>query len=500
VAGLPAGAGRASDSDVHELRVDPVTPAPRPARMMMPYGAAQPPATLLGRARAFVSRVLGQFRAYLPNFSDRSNRITQDQVSVERIESALNHAWIGFMPAWAEINDLMGVNPIVRGLKKHLKSGVKRYLSRLQVMPPPNVDPSRAALAQEIADDVRNAIENNADAPFTTLLDSHIECELRGGGLIEPSWKCVPAGKPNAGKWYWTGFELVTQHRVRFDRFTGEICFAETAFQFTGQPVSSFLPGTFIAVTPERAVPDFSKRGTMRSVLTDWFAMQNCAGWWQDDIERLGSPIVAATYDSDADRETMNKAIKEMGANGGLSYRKGGDVKLVEKSSRTGPKGSAHNEFETTRVQRMSIAFLGAAQTIQIDANTGSQESSGNMAEVADDVCADYWEHFFGDVRRDLVQVVVGLNYGLENVDLTPILGVDLEEAAEASTTLDAYTKGGAIGVPVGEDFARKKLKWPKPGPGEKPLGVPAADPAAADAGTVGSGPRALPAADKGAA
>jgi phage gp29-like protein len=287
---------------------------------------------------------------------------------------------------------------------------------------------------------------------------------------------------------------------VRFDRFTGEICFAETAFRFIGQPVSSFLPGTFIAVTPERAVPDFSKRGTMRSVLTDWFALQNVAGWWQDDIERLGSPIVAATYDNDADRETVNAAIKTMGAQGGIAYRKGGDVKLVERSARTGPKGSAHNEFETTRVQRMSIAFLGAAQTITIDANTGSQQSSDNMAEVADDVVADYWEHFFADVRRDLVQIYVGLNYGLENVDLTPLLAVDLKKAADAGVTIDAYTKGAAIGLPVEKDAAYKTLKWARPAKGADVVGVTAADPATADAGTGGSGPRALPAADKGAA
>jgi hypothetical protein len=440
-------------------------------------------------------RVLGESRAYVPNISARLLRITQDQVSVYRIEAALNQAWIGFLAAWAEINDLMLVNPIIRGLRKHLKAGVKSYLNRLQVTPPTNIDPSRAALAEEISNDVRNAIENNADAPFTTLLDSHVECELRGGGLIEPTWKCFPAGTPNAGKWHWTGFRLIPQHYTRFDRFSGEIGLAASAFQYLGQPVSSFLPGTFIAVTPESAIPDFSKRGTYRSVLTDWFAMQNVTGWWQDDIERLGSPIVAATYDNDADRETVNAAIKEMGAQGGIAYRKGGDVKLVERSARTGPMGSAHNEFETTRVQRMSIAFLGAAQTIKIDANTGSQQSSDNMAEVADDVVADHWEHFFADVRRDLIQVYVGLNYGLENVDLTPIFGVDFEEAAEAGTTLDAYTKGGAIGVPVGEGFARKKLKWPAPGPGEKPLGVPVADPAVAETVAVGGGPKSLPAA-----
>jgi hypothetical protein len=421
-------------------------------------------------------------------------------VTVESIEGALTQASQGFMSRVAEINDLMGVNPIVRGLKRHLKSGVKRYFNKLQVSPPTNVDPTRAALAQEISDDVRNAIENNAAAPFSTLLDSHIECELRGGGLIEPTWARVPEGQPDSGWWFWSGFELVPQQRNRFDRNTREIAFAGSPFAYFGRPVSSFLPGTFIAVTPEKAVPDFSKRGTFRAVLTDWFALQNVAGWWQDDVERLGSAIVAATYDNDADRETVNAAIKDMGSNGGLAYRKGGDVKIVERTGRQGPKGSAHNEFETTRVQRMSIAFLGAAQTITIDANTGSQESSTNMAEVADDVCADYWEHFFADVRRDLIQVYVGLNYGLENVDLTPIFGVDLEKAADAGVTIDAYTKGDAIGLRVGENFARKQLKWPEPGPGERPLGKPAVDQAAVDAGAVGGGPRALPVAGKGAA
>ena len=433
-------------------------------------------------------RVLGESRAYVPNIGDRLLRITQDQVSCGRIEGALNQAWLGFMATIAEINDLIFVQPIAKGLRLHLKAGVKRYLNKMQVSAPTNVAPGRAALAQEIADDVRTEIENRANASFSSLLDDHIECGLRGGGLIETSW-----ARTADNRWHWTGFELSPQQRQRFDRFTGEPCFAESAFQFLGQPVSSFPRGTFIVVTPEKAVPDFSKRGTCRSILTDWFALQNVAGWWQDDIERLGSPIVAASYDNDSDRETVHLAIKEMGANGGISYRKGGDVKLVEKSSRTGPKGSAHNEFETTRVQRMSIAFLGAAQTIAIDANTGSQQSSDNMAEVADDVVADCWEHFFADVRRDLVQIFVQLNYGLENADLTPILEVDLEPAADAGVTIDAYTKGDAIGLQVGEEYARKQLKWPAPGPGEKPLGKPAAEPAVSEAPALGGGPKSVP-------
>jgi phage gp29-like protein len=120
------------------------------------------------------------------------------------------------------------------------------------------------------------------------------------------------------------------------------------------------------------------------------------------------------------------------------------------------------------------------------------------MADVADDVISSHWENILSDVRRDLIQVYVELNYGLENADLTPIMGVDLEEAADAAITLDAYAKGGAIGVPVGENFARKKLKWPAPGPDEKPLGVSAPEPAPVEAtpatgDAVGGGPRSVP-------
>jgi phage gp29-like protein len=202
--------------------------------------------------------------------------------------------------------------------------------------------------------------------------------------------------------------------------------------------------------------------------------------------------MVAGEYENDNDRETMNRALTEMGASGKILYRKGGNVKLVERTARTGPRGCAHNEFETTRVQRMSIAFLGAAQTITIDANTGSQESSDNMADVAASVVADHWESILADLRRDLIQVYVELNYGLENADLTPILGVDLGEPADANATLDAFTKGDAIGLQVGENFARKKLRWPAPGPGEKPLGKGTPDVAPAEG--VGGGPRSVPA------
>jgi phage gp29-like protein len=71
---------------------------------------------------------------------------------------------------------------------------------------------------------------------------------------------------------------------------------------------------------------------------------------------------------------------------------------------------------------------------------------------------------------------------------------VDLEEAADASAALDAYTKGDAIGLQVGENFARKKLKWPAPGPGEKPLGKSAAAEPLAEEPAAGGGPRSIPA------
>lgn len=445
------------------------------------------PPTFMGRVGAFIARVLGAVRAYVPNFTDRQQRITQDVVTVDRIESALYQAWLGYMAPLAEINDLIFVHPIIKGLRTQLKAGIKRVAP--QVNPPTNVDPGRVALAQTIADDVRNEIENRADAPFSQVVGDRVECALRGGGLIETLWERTPDNR-----WHWAGFSLVPQQRMRFDRYSGEPAFAETAFQYFGEPVSNFPRGTFIVVTPEKEVPDFSKRGTCRSILTDWFAMQNCAGWWQSDLEFTGSPFVAATYDSDADRETMNRALAEMGAGGKISYRKGGDLKIVERQARTGPKGSPHNEFETTRIQRCSIAFLGETQTVTVSADQGSQQSVDQMADVALDVVAAHWEDILADVRRDLVQIYVELNYGLENADLTPTLAVDLEEPAAAGETLDAYAKGGAIGIEIGEDYARKQLKWPKPGPGEKVLGTPAAEAAPAETSAVGAGPRSVPA------
>jgi len=442
--------------------------------------------TFMGRVGAFVTRILGQARAYVSNFTDRQRRIKQEDISVDTIDTALYQAWLGYLAPRAELHDLMFTHPIIKGLKKQLKAGVKDAASKLQFNPPANVAAGRAELAQKIVDDVRREIENNADAPFAGLVGDHIECELRGGGLIEVLWKLAADGR-----WSWKGFELVPEQRMRFDRYTSEPCFAESAFQFVGEPVSSFPRGTFIVVQPEKEVPDFSKRGTCRAILTDWFAMQNCAGWWQADLEFVGSPIVAAMYETEADRETMIRALSDMGASGRIAFRKGGDVKLIERAARTGPKGSSHNEFETTRVQRMSIAFLGAAQTVTIDQNTGSQSSSDNMAEVADEVVAAHWETFLTDVRRDLIQVFVELNYGLENADLTPIMSVDLEEPADANATLDAYTKADAIGLQVGEDMARKALKWPKLSPGEKPLGKPMVEPAASEQGT-GGGPRKM--------
>lgn len=406
--------------------------------------------------------LFGRDRAFKRNGSDSALSLAMVNVSLSSIQAALYQAWIGYMSPLGDIYDLMlASNPIVRGIVRQLKAGVKR-------VPLQTVPISDDAMAVTIADDVRKQF-TNPECPIENCIDAIIECELRGGGLIEVLWKLGADGV-----WRWTDFVLVPQQRVRFDGSTGEVGFAETVFAMGGRPVSAYPRGTFIAITPDENVPDFSKRGTYRVILSDWFAMQSAAAWWHQDLEFIGSPIVVATYDTNEDMDLLNSAFEEMGSSGRLALRKGATFDLKERQSARGNFGHPHHEFETTRTGRIAIALLGATQTVTVDPAAGSQQSAGVMSGVREDVLTSHWQTILSALRRDLAQVFVALNYGVENVNLTPSLVVDLDTAVDASTLLTAFAQAVALGIPVGKSFARKALKWPEPSKDEETLALAA--------------------------
>jgi hypothetical protein len=433
---------------------------------------------LIAAARSFLggSTVTGDPQVYKPTFFDRSLRASVGKLTWEWIDRALYQAWLGD-PRWlADIYHLIpATSSVIRGIERQVKAGVKSKDFDLE-------EANDTPQAIELRDELR-ALFFDARLDLDCLFDGFIEAWWEGGGLIEILWN-APTESPRVP----VGFCKVPMQRVRWDRDTGELGFALNPFDWRGVPVSAFPDGTFICVMPDSHVPAFDKRGTYRTILSDWYRSVNVAGWWVQDIEQHDSPTAFLKAGSGADLTLFKDAAKAWGNGGKLvASSKDSDAKFLEKGRSS---MVPHQVWEQAFKERMALAFLGATQTVTVAARQGSQQSAGEQGEVADDVQGELWGAIASALNEDLFQVYAVLNRGPEAANDAPLLDVDLDEREDIGLFLDNATKARAIGLTLAESQIRETTGFREPGPGDRPLSqsVPAAEPAA-------TGPQPVPAA-----
>jgi hypothetical protein len=399
-----------------------------------------------------------QQRAYLRSVQDQQQRLSLQTLTREMVVAAAADMTMGNPAPMARINDAMlQTDPEVRAALKQLKTGIQ---SVEFAVTPPN-DSARAAM---IAEDLRLALAD-PDLNVRAMKGWIVEHRVRGGGLIEAVWN-----DPAEGKREWERFVVVPQQRVRFNRATGEMQFAETPYLYQGVDVSAYDIGKWIVTQPDMHVQDFALRGICPALLNDWFGRMNVMGWWNQSLERDAMKTLVAKAGSAADAEALDFALKNRGAAGAFLIRDQNSSVTALEGTTNGRGISPYGEYMSHTASRMFLALLGETQTGL--ANASTQKTAEIQYEVAryvvEDVCTDIADI----VERDLFTPYVLLNYGPGDEENVPGWVPKLDEPVDIVALNEAISTRPR-NVTLGMTFYRKATGWPEPLPGEEALAEP---------------------------
>lgn len=392
-------------------------------------------------------------RQHRPNAADRVSSVTLAGLTTDGILGALSQAAQGYISQLADIEDHALTHGVLRGIFEQRVSGLSQ---RPREIVAGGASPRAARMAEELAAD----IEQGA-AAFREFERAYMRLRLRGGGLIEPLWSF------SERRWHVAGFSPVERQRIRFDRETGEIGYAASRYAFTGTPVSAYLPGTWVVIVPDASVPDFSKRGELRSCLMDWFGVLNVAGQYLQYIERTGTPLVDAASDDKAEREKLQELLDNFGSSAGVVHKfTNSTVKFQDGARPGGAAGSVHREFEDSRRRNWSIALLGADQTVAVSNGDGSQQSAAMHGDVRLDKLQGDAQDLEADFNRYVAVPWAVRNYGPTAAAEAPRLVYQFLEEIDEARVIANIEAAERIGIDVAEDDAYARLRWQKPAPG----------------------------------
>lgn len=419
---------------------------------------------LVDRARlALAAFVFGVTAAVSKVIGDAAyGTLKAAHVTPEMIDGALTTWQGGNCSQIGDIFDLMLSHPFISGVRGQLRSAVSAIVASSEIQAA-----DESPEAELIADEWR-AVWAALDTPIVVVTDEGTKTTstrgmfieglfdhwARGGGLTEPVWRL------NGKRWELAGFREAAQSRIRWTRDTREIAYAPTPHALQGIPASAYPFGTWVAITPSENITDFAKRGLDRSVLTDWFATLNSSGWWSQDLENYGSPILWGKAKADTPAFTsLTKAFSEMGANARLITDPAAEITPIQKSVNV---VSPHGKFEESRERRISIAYLGASQTVQIEANAGSIQSATVHQEVRNEKAQEIATYLRAQIQAQLCAAWVALNHGIEKLHLTP-KHVGRKQLEDAMAVLAELKEAKAIGIPVVTQEVYDRLGWTRP-------------------------------------
>lgn len=396
-------------------------------------------------------------RVYRPTAQDRATVFSVQDVSIDAIKSAQQQATRGYLSPLADVEELALTHPVLGGIFEQRVSGLSQ-------VPREVVAGGESPLAARMAEEFRHDITTGA-AAFREFEREYMRARLRGGSLVEIAW--VYTG----GRWRAAEYVAVARQFVRFDADSGEMAYAPGRYSWTGVPVSSFAPGTWVVINPDRAILDFAKRGELRRCLNDWYGAIENDGQRRQYNERFGVPFVDFASDNQQERDQAAAMMESFGSTGGLVHRlTGSALKFSDGARAIGSGGSLHHEVATDCRSNWSIALLGAEQTVSVSSGQGSQQSAAMHADIRLDKIQGDAQDFMADVHRYVCVPWAVMNYGPGAADEAPHLVYQFMDEVDEANVISNIAAAEEIGIEVGEDDAYSRLRWQKPAPGTRTL------------------------------
>lgn len=399
----------------------------------------------------------GEPRHFRQQSSDRWSLYRLGDITIDGLKGLMQQAEQGYLPPLAEVEDLALTHSVLRGIFEQRVSGLSQIPREVVAG---GESPLAARMAEEFAQDLEKG-----KAAFRDFEREYGRLRLRGGGLIEAVWAFAN------GRWHIKEFVPVPRQRTRFDRETGEPCFAADKWTRIGTPVSAYEPGTWVVCLPDKALLDFSKRGELRSCLVDWYGVIEVSGTRLQYIERTGVPLIDIASDDAKERAKGEEIIRNLGSNGGVVHKfTNSTVNFRDGARPSGASGSVHKELLDDARRNWSIALLGAEQTVAVSGGQGSQQSAELHAEIRRDKIEGDAKDFMADVDHYVARQWAIRNYGPNAADEAPHLVYQFLDEVDEARVIANIEAAEAIGIEVGEDDAYARLRWQKPAPGTRTL------------------------------
>lgn len=303
-----------------------------------------------------------------------------------------------------------------------------------------------------------------ANDNFSRFVAHHAGAFYYSYAVSEIDWK------KESGKLVPKTFHSIAPRRFGFRPSDSRLVWRDAWMANDGVDFREEFPYRFIVSQP-RVTGDVPQReGLLRCLV--WAALFR--NWTFSDWLRTGEiawkPWRIGSYADNAtneDIDALEEALVGLSTNGVATHPQRTTIE-VEWPGGTQTAKATHSELVNSIAQEMSKAVLGQTETVQ------SSSSSGyGQAKVHNQVRLDLREsrakQIAGDITRDLVAVMIDLNFGSDVI--VPKFEFLTEDAVDQKAFAEAMSVIVRAGLRVPAQWARDQLGIPEPDDDDEIIG-----------------------------
>jgi phage gp29-like protein len=309
------------------------------------------------------------------------------------------------------------------------------------------------ARARETADFVREAIEGLDD--FEDNLKDILDAIGKGFAALEILWE-LQGGSHLPVKLQWAEQKKFNWINALYPRVR------TPANQWPGEELAPWKWVFHVHKTASGWAP---RQGLLRRCAW-WYIFRNYAVKdWVAFAEIFGQPLRVGKYDvsaSETDKETLLRAVRELGSDAAAIISKATDIEFVEAQARTSGK-SIYESLMDYGAAEMSKGVLG--HSAAADSTPGKLGNEQQATSVRRDIAEDDAEQIMKTLRRDLVRPIVIFKFGPDTP--LPWFKLKYEPEEDKKAEADLYSVHLHNGFPVSIESYAAKFNLPVPKDGE---------------------------------
>ncbi|MBW1916406.1 MAG: DUF935 domain-containing protein [Deltaproteobacteria bacterium] len=219
-----------------------------------------------------------------------------------------------------------------------------------------------------------------------------------------------------------------------------------------------------------KARSGYDTRAGMLRVVAWMYLFKNYAlKDWATFNEVFGMPLRLGKYEpsaSQVDRDALVAAIRALGTDAAGVISKNTEIEFVEISARQSGQNIPYLVMAEFCNREMSKAILGQTLTTDTAGSTGTYSAAKTHNLVRQDLLRADAEALSRTLRSQLIQPLVGFNFGWDRP--LPWFRFKYAEEEDLKTLSEVYVNLDKIGYPLTQEHVAERFGIPLPEPGQK--------------------------------